>query len=448
MIAYVNQAEEASRGKQLEILSTYYLENGGWQGFERRPRSYAQLILGEEFVDRPRQDNHRAPAPRMGPGGPGLRRPVGAPPSLPTLLGKEKQHIIGPPFTNQMLFAVRSEGVIVGWLGVKPPKYPTNGFNLSIKNNIFPLVGFVLLGTLVFVMGIGLPLSRHFVLPIKSLASSAGDLAEGKYKEKIQLARSDELGELAGDIESLRLTLSANQTLRSRWVADTSHELRTPLTIALGEIDAMLADVRPMNKNNLSSVRHEIEHLTRLVGDLSELANAEIGALSYHKYKVDLSELIQDATQRFEGLFTRRLIELSVLAPESPVFIWADEQRIDQVLTILLSNEVKYALTEGQVKVSVELQKNSVVLRVEDSGPGVASEHLPHLFDHMYRVSSSRNRKTGGAGLGLAICKNIIEAHDGKIHAKVSHLGGLCVEMQLPLVSKPASNNDKELSLS
>nr|WP_253938133.1 ATP-binding protein [Hahella sp. HN01] len=279
---------------------------------------------------------------------------------------------------------------------------------------------------------IALPLARQFVTPIKRLAVATRQLAQGAYDVELKVSGKDELGQLARDFHQLAQTLQSNETARRRWIADISHELRTPLAIAKGELEALVDGVRPTNRDNLLSIQQEIEHLQKLINDLYELTNAEVGALRYQKDEEDLRLILQHALDRHHANFTAAGFQLIHDLAPSPAMVWADATRLSQLLDNLFSNTCKYADPGAQVRVSLNVDHDQVRLRIEDSGPGAPDEALPKLFDHLYRVENSRNRNTGGSGLGLAICRKIVEAHEGDISASRSPLGGLAIDVTLP----------------
>ncbi len=485
MIHYVNQAEMDKSQKVVDVLLDHYREHGGWDRLANDRFLYARLVFsaddrenetgllasqdreGQAGRDRARgersdrrhrdesdpfgrgnrrgevrgpRDEHRSSrGPRdeqrpsgRGPGDSGRPRRSG--PGTPALLDKNKNRLIGRYESDYLHIPMTLDGILVGWLAVRQPEYSPNDANLSIKNNPSAALYLSLLALVFCVLFIGLPLSRHIVRPLRSLADAANTLTKGEYEIRLDFARKDEIGKLARDFETLAATLASNEKSRSRWVAGISHELRTPLAIITGEIDAMLERVRPLNDDNLRSLKQEIEQLTHLVNDLYELSNAEIGALRYVRTKINMSDVVSNAVQRFEDLFSVKHLKSELDLPNKKCWVNGDVQRLNQLLNNLLANEIKYAEENAVVKLSLLQHSDRLIFAVEDSGPGVSTEHLDKLFDYIYRVDYARNRKTGGSGLGLAICRKIVEAHDGTISASHSKLGGLKITVALPLL--------------
>ncbi|WP_086932606.1 ATP-binding protein [Agarilytica rhodophyticola] len=446
LISYVNEQEKASKQALTEALSHYYRQNSNWQEFANNPRSYHRLVReylprkqtsqgGNTQIER-RPPEHRPPPDRRRFYGntPRENRPPprrGPPP--PTLLEADKSIIVGRHNPQHLVVPIKLDGVTVGWLSFPKPPYPLEQYNFSLKENLD--LAFLVLAVVlsVSVFGIGIPLSRHFVSPLKQLTYALNALTKGKYTTDLKVNRRDEIGQLAKDVRILAETLKSNESSRSRWIAGISHELRTPLAITLGEVEAMMEDIRPLTKDNLLSVKEEVDQLNRLINDLYELSNAEIGALRYHMVRLDLRDVVANGTERFEELMADKNLNLKLSLPKYPVFIDADVQRLNQLMNNLLTNEIKYAQTYGNVHLSLTINKNIAALKIEDSGPGVAPDQLDKLFDHLYRVDASYTKKVSGSGLGLAICKKIVEAHIGTIEAQASPLGGIAIYMNFPL---------------
>lgn len=354
-------------------------------------------------------------------------------PKPPALLDSHKRPLIGEYAQDFLTTPIELSGTIVGWLAIPPKNELTESIDIAFKasqNVVFLIIA----GTLAILsICLSFPLARHFLMPLSQLGQATHALARGNYDVDLDLARRDELGTLAEDFNILANTLSTNENMRKRWIADVSHELRTPLAIIKGEVEAMQDGIRPLNQASLASVHQEVTHLEKLIQDLFELSNAELGALRYHKGPLNLNELVQESLEKYDHSFSQKSFAISASLPEKALIIEADETRLTQLLDNLLGNICKY--TEPGAKVSIHLKQagRMAQLCIEDSGPGVPPEALSHLFDYLYRVEHSRNRATGGSGLGLAICKRIVEAHNGRIQAQASALGGLAMIIHFPL---------------
>jgi two-component system sensor histidine kinase BaeS len=248
----------------------------------------------------------------------------------------------------------------------------------------------------------------------------------------VPVSSSDELGRLAGDFNAMALTLEMNEKARRQWLADISHELRTPLAVLQGEIEALLDGIRTVTPETIRSLHAETLRLNRLVNDLYQLSLSDLGTLSYHKEDLDPAVVLRDSVDSFRSEFDRKSIRLEADIPDrTDATVFADPERLSQLFANLLDNSLKYTDAGGMLVVRLRGGSNGVTVEFEDSAPGVPGEALGRLFDRLYRVEGSRARESGGAGLGLAICKNIVEAHAGTITAQASPRGGILIRIVL-----------------
>jgi two-component system, OmpR family, sensor histidine kinase BaeS len=230
----------------------------------------------------------------------------------------------------------------------------------------------------------------------------------------------------------MALTLEKNEKARRQWVADISHELRTPLAVLRGEIEALMEGVRTVSPEAIRSLHAEVLRLHRLVDDLHQLALSDLGALTYRKEELDLADALRESIETCRGAFISKGVDLiSDISGTQGITIFADRERLLQLFSNLLDNSLKYTDSKGELKVRLSSDSDRVVVEFEDSAPGVPEDEVGKLFDRLYRVEGSRNRASGGAGLGLAICRNIVEAHAGTIAAYPSSLGGVLVRVIL-----------------
>jgi two-component system sensor histidine kinase BaeS len=191
--------------------------------------------------------------------------------------------------------------------------------------------------------------------------------------------------------------------------------------------------VRPLDRASLASLQSEVTMLSQLIDDLYELSLADIGALSFEKVPVDASGIVEAAADAFEERLNARRIALETDIAAKPAIILGDPHRLTQLLKNLLENALRYTDPGGKVLISVSIHAPQLHIDIQDSYPGVPELLLPHLFERLFRVDVSRSRQSGGAGLGLALCRHIAEAHEGTIEATHSRLGGLWIRLRLPL---------------
>ncbi len=268
------------------------------------------------------------------------------------------------------------------------------------------------------------------------MAAATHDLASGKYSVRVPVSSSDELGLLARDFNEMALTLEKNEKERRQWIADISHELRTPLAVLRGEIEALMEGIRAISPEAVRSLHAEVLRLHRLVDDLYQLALSDLGTMTYRKEELDPAEVLRDCVDHYQMEFAAKGIgmKLDILEEKTPVF--ADRERLHQLFDNLFENSLKYTDQGGYLIVGMDHCNGHALITFADSAPGVRPDQLDKLFNRLYRVEGSRNRSSGGAGLGLAICRNIVEAHSGTISAFPSPLGGVLIKIAIPVPEK------------
>ena len=240
---------------------------------------------------------------------------------------------------------------------------------------------------MILVALVTLPLARHLVEPIKLIAQGMHKLTQGNYKQIITLKRQDELGELSRDFNELALTLVENDSARKRWLANISHELRTPVSILRGELEAMLDNVRPLNKDNITSANEEVIHLQRLIDDLNLLTSTDIGGMRYRKKNQSLTSLLCEVVDKYSRYLKDANITLNLEIKNKEIVVFIDKTRVFQLFENIINNCIKYSSASRlNIKVSVKNLEGiaSVIIKFEDNGVGVDDVHLPHLFEHLY----------------------------------------------------------------
>ena len=351
------------------------------------------------------------------------------------LTDTESTLIVGQPSKNKeyswrRLVAGEQTLALIGY--VRPQDFirPVDRLFLSKQQQAFAI-----LGTVIFFasFGIALMVSRWLTKPLGELSRGAKTLMRGDFNVHITRDTSDELGQLCKNFNELAKTLSANETARKQWVADISHEMRTPLSVIKAQIEAMEDGIRPATPENLALLKSKIDSLNSLINDLYELSLSDLGALTYTKEPVNVAELVDELAMDYKLRADAMGIVLNLHSTLSKkAQLVCDRNRIHQLLRNLLENSLRYTDSPGHIHITAHQTKSSICIDVEDSAPGVADSELAKIFERLYRVEASRNRATGGAGLGLSICKNIVEAHQGSIRAANSSLGGVAISIHLP----------------
>jgi len=238
------------------------------------------------------------------------------------------------------------------------------------------------------------------------------------------------------------------EAFRKEFIADVSHELKTPIFAAQGFVHTLLdgaMDDKAVRGKFLKKAAKSLDGLDALVQDLLTLSHIETGQIKMHFDSIDISRLTQEVFEQLEEKAAKRNIRLRLEDIEKKVIVYADWQRIFQVMTNLVSNAIKHSFEGGDVVVSFEVTKKIVTIHVRDFGEGIAPEHISRIFERFYRVDKSRSREKGGTGLGLAIVKHILENHNTKAEVQ-SVLGKGCdISFKLPRV-KPDTREGKEIA--
>lgn len=322
---------------------------------------------------------------------------------------------------------IESDGRVVGYL-VRPRKLQAEEAAFAHRQfrHLLRIAPIALLVAAAFAALITALITR----PIRRISGGAAALARREFAVRLPEDRRDELGALAADFNRLAAALEGYDARQRQWLSDVAHELRTPLAVLRGEVEAALDGVRPVGTETLRSLRQEVGRLEALVQDLQFVSQAESGGLRLDRAPTDLGALARQSGERFRERLKARGFELRIAA-DGGLIASVDAQRIEQVLANLLENALRHATAPGPVTLVARADGDRVLLSVADAGPGVPPEALPRLFDRLYRVEAARTRAGGGSGLGLSICKSIVEAHGGTIEARAA-AGGLEVAITLP----------------
>jgi two-component system sensor histidine kinase BaeS len=343
-------------------------------------------------------------------------------------------HIIGPPDPGPGLVrTVEVDGRVVGTLTLIPlRKIPSTNANVFVRDQIRDILWLAAVLILLSAL-LAIWLARRLLRPVAALQGVTERIAQGKLNARAPVIGRDELASLAEHVNVMAQALETNEQQRRKMLADVSHELRTPLTVIRGEIEALQDGIRQADGKALASLHAEVLCLNKLVDDLHQLALADAGDLHYARNNVNLVQMVDDVAERFKPRAEKAGLMLMSKLPAKALPVHADTGRLTQVITNLLENSVRYTDAGGNIVVSLRQDGRHAELCIEDSAPGVPDGAHVRLFERLFRVDQARSRGRGGSGLGLSICKSIIEAHQGRIVALPSSLGGLKLLIHLPL---------------
>jgi len=266
---------------------------------------------------------------------------------------------------------------------------------------------------------------------VEKIGLTARRIADGNLSERINIEETEsELGQLAGVLNSTFARLETAFAQQKQFTADAAHELRTPLAVLISEAQTTLARERGMAdyKDSIEASLETVQQMRRLTDSLLELARFDAGQERLRREKVNLASLAEDSLKLVRPLAAQR--NLQIRSDLEPMDVFADAGRLSQVVTNFLTNAVRYNRENGEIRIVTRLDGDFATLSVADTGEGISPADLPRVFERFYRGDKSRS--TGGNGLGLSICKAIVEAHGGTIEV-ASEIGkGITFTLRLP----------------
>jgi signal transduction histidine kinase len=273
---------------------------------------------------------------------------------------------------------------------------------------------------------------RRMAAPIGDVMEAADRVAGGDYSARVQARGPEEVRRLAHSFNQMTERLEANEAQRRALLADVAHELRTPLSVIRGSLEGVLDGVYPADEAHLGPVLEETVVMARLLDDLQTLSTAEAGVLRLHRERVDPAALAQDAVAAFQARAGSAGVTLDCRPAAGVPELEVDPVRVGEVLANLLANAIRHTPRGGSVTVTVDPAPAGVAFAVTDTGPGIDPRDLPHVFDRFVKSADS-----GGAGLGLAIARSLVQAHGGQIAAESTPGRGTTMRFVLPAVDRP-----------
>ena len=441
---YVVQQELDSLEGLVEALSIEYQKENGWDALRKSPQKWHAMLNayfpGSEtrFPPPPEHDRYDLPPAKDD------RRSPRFHPKLPelseiarriSLFDADKHVLFGnPKIPEQSFLSINRGEKVIGWVGlVKQTQAmsPTDISFLKRQSRAFYMIGAIVL-LMAFVVSV--IFSRHLTSPVRKIAEGANAIRSRRFDQRIRVTSNDELGQLAEDFNAMAQTLHNYESIRRQWLSDIAHELRTPLAVLRGEIEALQDGIREINSYTIDSLHAEVMALSKIVNDLSLIAKTESGIIEMQHTPVDPVRVLEEVLQRFKLRFDDCQIDIRKdIQNVNLVNTMGDADKLGQVFGNIFENTLRYASSPGILIVGSNVENDQINISIEDTGPGVAEESLNKLFDRLYRTDTARSREMGGSGLGLSICKSIIEAHQGMIRAENSAVGGLKIVMQLPV---------------
>ncbi|MCM3663385.1 ATP-binding protein [Mesobacillus subterraneus] len=310
---------------------------------------------------------------------------------------------------------IKIEGKAVGKLKVYYPKGFIDSEYVFLQKIQKYLVIAVAL-TIILALFFSMLFSKRLTSGLKSLAAAVEELTHHKQNVRVPLDNlSLEMKQLGIAFNDLAMSLEKEERLRKEFTGDLAHELRTPLATLRSQIEAFQDGIWQPTPERLKQSHNELMRLVRLVNELEKLLAAENPQIRLEKTEIEAGALLQAMQELVIPAFRQKEVGLNVILPGKSLWFLGDRDKVVQILTNIVNNALKYTPEKGEVTISAVEEEQMAGFRIQDKGMGISSQDLPHIFERFYRGDKSRDRKTGGVGIGLSIVKALVEAHKGKI---------------------------------
>ncbi len=403
--------ENQNREALIRDLADYYNRNGNWRGIEQfsNNSNFVQKY-GWGFVVLDAQGKVILPNPNAA--------------QLPRLFNRQMQLGGGIPIIVDGNLVGTYHNLDLGFAS-RPP-LPTQ------IRRLYTTLVYASVGAVLASVFLGVLLARSLTRTLRELTAATKKVAKGDLEQHVPIRSNDELGELAASFNQMSADLAQSRDLRRQMTADVAHELRTPLTVVLGHTEALSDGELPPDPETFEIIYDETKRLNRLVEDLRTLSLSDAGELHLNRTKTSPEDLLEHALAARKSEAAAKDVKLQIEIGVDLPTVEVDPDRMTQVLVNLLDNALRYTPTGGKIKLSANRTQEGVEIEVKDTGPGIPSEDLEHLFERFYRGDKSRQREEGGSGLGLAIAKSLVESQGGQIHVESRPGEGATFTIELP----------------
>ncbi len=434
---FIKEAESSYIEQVSQKLGYYYQANGSWQSLKEDENNWRRLV-GTRKGDE-ESESLSLPTDTTG-----MSQLLQTQRRL-SLYDANKVVVIGRDRIGEDRFtqSIVLEGRVIGWLSYIPSQLADHSpANVFLAEQYQSYIAITLIVIVVAFVTAWI-FSRHLVAPIFRVNEGTTQLIQGNLATRVHSSSNDELSLLTDNINVLAQTLEQNKTERSKWMSDVAHELKTPLTVVRGQLNAIQDGIFKADEKRLQVMIEQIDGMGHLVDDIYQLSSSDIGGLSYQKSSFNLVELVKDTLLGFkvktDDLGLSLQCESLYTKENAACLVVADRERLTQLFSNILENSCRYTNTPGSIALSLNQDKNTVTVIIEDTSPSIPEQDLTRVFERFYRVEQSRSREHGGSGIGLALCHQIIEAHQGTICASKSVLGGVKMMITLPVHHQSSS---------
>ena len=451
---FIEQEEQKHVDAVKQQLIELYSQSNSWQPIEQNTLLWRSIVEqnvepgvekdpslnggGESAKDRQAKGKQDSPSPaflwiNLPPGALKIGQRI-------SLYDVNKQVIVGRAHLSDspQVESILLNNNVIGWIGFTPSRLVESSPAKTFLTAQFYSYFMITLCVMLVAFIVAIVLSRHLMKPIRQIVAGTNALKKGDFSNRIPPLTQDELGTLSMNVNELAQTLEENQQMRAQWVSDTSHELKTPLTVLRSHLLAVQDGVFVPDEKRIALLIKQVDNLNHIVDDLTQLAHSDTAVFTYNLEHVDIINVFKSSLDDFSMRFEQQglVVHSQSLQKAGQCIIKGDKDRLQQLFLNLLENACKYTNKGGQLNIEVNKTGSDIELTLQDSAPSVSPEDQEKLFERFYRVEKSRNRALGGSGLGLALCKQIVDAHKGDIYLQDSPLGGLAVQMRFPVLEK------------
>lgn len=405
---YISQDKALKYQRLSLLLSSYYEETGSWEGVQRLIDKIKKAYSGRIVLANPKG----------------------------TIIADSEEKLLGKYLEegwNMKIATIREDENSVGSLFLKREKRTTieQAFLDSVNRSVILASLIAGISCLIFTYFY----STKILTPIRKLTNAAERIKKGNLDQNVEVYTGDEIGKLASTFNSMAEKLEEKERLRKNVVSDVAHELRSPLSKSHAYLEAIKEGEMEPSPEAINTIYQNSQVLSKLVDELHDLSKAEAGQLQLDKKKVVLKDLISRTLNRLNQDLEDKNISLNKEIPDQ-ILLEVDPERAEQVFRNIIDNAVSQLEEGGRVEIVAEEEGGEVKVKIADNGPGIPPSDIPHIFERFYRVDKSRSKSTGGAGLGLTIAKEIVEAHGGEISVESEEGKGTTFTINLPLGSE------------
>jgi signal transduction histidine kinase len=308
------------------------------------------------------------------------------------------------------------------WKQINPENQLDSDLYNYFKTNIYRAIILSALVVIFLIIILSFILSKKITEPLIKVKNAALEVAQGNYQQNIESRGDDELAQLVNAFNLMSKKLLKLEKIRKESTSDLAHELRTPLTTIKGYLEAIEDGKIEVNQESIAEMQEETQRMTTLIEKLNEFADAQNKVFNLKIEKLNLTPIIEKIIKQQQGALSEKNINLD-LKLEKEHFIKGDQSSLFQIFNNIIENAIKYNKKDGKIEIKAVENRNSLVLYIQDSGVGISQDDLPFVFERFYRADKSRNSKNQGTGIGLAVVKELMEAHQGKIEVESNGSG-------------------------